>query len=126
MEYTDVKFDIFHAGYPYCRELGTMAKNFQNVYIDMCWTSIISPKVSREFLSEWIETVPANKIMAFGGDYSYVEGAYAHAKMAREMVAAVLAEKVLDGYLTEDDAHELARKFLRTNAIDLFKLPLRK
>ena len=126
MEYPDVKFDLFHGGYPYGRELGAMAKNFQNVYIDMVWTTIISPKLSREFLSEWIEIVPANKIIAFGGDYSYVEGAYAHAKMVREMVTETLAEKVISGYLTEEEANELAIKFLRTNPIELFNLPLQK
>jgi len=123
-EYRDVKFVIFHGSYPYGPELGTMAKNFPNVFIDLCWMHIISPKVSREFLSEWIETVPANKITGFGGDYLHVEGAYAHAEMAREVVATVLAEKVLQGYLTEKDAGELAVKFLRDNALALYKLKL--
>jgi predicted TIM-barrel fold metal-dependent hydrolase len=99
-----------------------MAKNFPNVFIDMCWLHIISPKVARESLAEWIETVPANKITGFGGDYLYVEGAYAHAEMAREVVAAVLAEKVRSGCLTAADARELAVKFLRNNAIDLYQL----
>ena len=101
-----------------------MAKNFANVYFDMCWLHIISPKVAREYLSEWIETVPANKIMAFGGDYKFVEGVCAHAAMARENVAAVLAEKVLTGYLIEQDAADLAVKFLRQNAVYVYRLPL--
>lgn len=126
MAYPDVKFVIFHGGYPYGPELSTMAKNFPNVYIDLCWMHIISPKVTRESLSEWIETVPVNKITAFGGDYRYVEGAYAHAEMAREVVTATLAEKVLGGYLTAADARELAVKFLRNNAIDLYRLKLSK
>lgn len=126
MEYPDVKFDLFHGSYPYGHELGAMAKNFPNVYIDMCWMHIISPKLSQDCLSEWIETVPGNKILGFGGDYSYVEGAYAHARMAREVIATVLAEKVISKYLTEDEANELAVKILRTNAIELFNLPLQK
>ncbi len=87
-----------------------MGKNFANVYLDLCWLHIISPKVARDCLSEWIETVPSNKIMAFGGDLSYVEGAWTHAEMARENVARVLAEKVDSGYMTEDDAAALAEK----------------
>ena len=126
MEYPEVNFAIFHGGYPYGRELGTIAKNFPNAFIDMCWMQIISPELSREFLSEWLETVPSNKIMAFGGDYRFPEGSYAHLKMAKEVVAVVLAEKVISGYITEKEANELARKLLRTNAIDLFKLPLEK
>ena len=126
MAYPKVKFVIFHGSYPYGHELSTMAKNFPNVYIDMCWLHIISPKIARESLSEWIETVPANKITGFGGDYRYVEGVYSHAEMAREGIAEVLAEKVLRGYLTETDARELAVKLLRNNAIDLYRLKLPK
>jgi len=125
MVFPDVKFVLFHGGYPYGPELSTMAKNFPNVYIDMCWLHIISPRVARAYLAEWIETVPANKIMAFGGDYKFVEGVCAHAAMARENVAAVLAEKVLIGYLTEPEAADLAVKFLRKNAIEIFRLPLK-
>jgi hypothetical protein len=42
MEYRDTQFDIFHGGWPYSSELGALAKNFPNVYIDMCWMHIIS------------------------------------------------------------------------------------
>jgi hypothetical protein len=83
---------------------------------------IISPWVARQALHEWIETVPANKILAFGGDYIFVEGAYAHARLARHNVAAVLAEKVEARYLTEDEAVSLAHKLLRENAVRLFCL----
>jgi len=54
------------------------------------------------------------------------EDAYAHAEMAREVVTAALAEKVLSGYLAAADARELAVKFLRNNAIDLYRLKLPK
>jgi hypothetical protein len=42
------------------------------------------------------------------------------------MVTETLAEKVISGYLTEEEANELAIKFLRTNPIELFNLPLQK
>ncbi len=55
-------------------------------------------------LHEAIETVPANKIFAFGGDYIVPEGSYGHSVMARRVVSRVLTEKVEDGYLTEEEA----------------------
>jgi len=122
LEYREASFDVFHGGYPYCRELAALAKNFPNVYVDMCWLHAISPAVSRRMLDEWIETVPANKIFAFGGDYIFVEGAYAHCKLARQTVTRVLADKVEDGYLTEDEAVELAVKMLRTNPAEVYGL----
>ena len=121
-EYRNVKFDIFHGSYPYCSELATLAKNFPNVYVDMCWLHVLSPAVSRRALNEWIETVPANKIFAFGGDYVFVEGVYGHSRMARENVARILAHKIQEGYLSEDDALSLAQKMLHDNPYELYRL----
>jgi predicted TIM-barrel fold metal-dependent hydrolase len=121
IEYPRVKFDIFHASYPYTGELTTIVKNFPNVYADMCWMYVISPYVARRILSEWIETLPSNKIFAFGGDYMIVEGAYAHAKMARDNIARVLAEKVEEGYFSSSEAIEFARRILRDNSLEIFK-----
>ena len=124
IEYPEARFDLFHAGYPYQSEMATLGKNFPNVYVDLCWVHVISPWVARQTLHEWIETVPANKIFAFGGDYIFVEGTYAHAVLARSNVAQVLAEKVEAGYLTEDEAVALAHKLLRENAVQFFRLPV--
>jgi predicted TIM-barrel fold metal-dependent hydrolase len=124
LEYPEARFALFHAGYPYSGELATLGKNFPNVYLDLCWVHIISPWAARRILHEWIETVPANKIFAFGGDYIFVEGTYAHSRLARGNVATVLTEKVESGYLTEDEAVQLARQLLRENAIRFFRLPV--
>ena len=122
MEYPGVNFCLFHSSYPYGGELSTLAKNFPNVFIDMCWSAIISPSYSKRYLHEWLETVPANKIMAFGGDFGGVECVYAHSVMARRIVAEVLIEKVADGYITEDEAVLVARRLLRENAMEIFKI----
>lgn len=122
MAHPRVDFCLFHGSYPYGGELAVLAKNFPNVYIDMCWSAIISPSYSKRYLHEWIETVPANKILAFGGDYSVVELVYAHAVMARRIVAEVLIEKVSSGYLSEKEAIAVAQRILRTNALEVFRL----
>ncbi len=120
IEYPEARFDLFHAGYPFQSEMATLGKNFANVFVDLCWVHVISPWVARQTLHEWIETVPANKIFAFGGDYIFVEGAYAHAVMARENVTRVLVEKVESGYLSEEEALVLAHKLLHDNAAAFF------
>ena len=122
MEYPEVNFCIFHSSYPYGGELSVLAKNFPNVFIDMCWTPVISPAYTIRYLNEWLETVPANKIMVFGGDYSVVELVYAHSVFARRIVAKVLIEKVKTGYFSEEEAKHIARKLLRENALEIFKL----
>jgi len=121
-EYPNVKFILFHGSYPYGGELSTLAKNFRNVYIDMCWMYVISPTYSERYLHEWLETVPANKIMAFGGDYFNIEGVYSHLMLAKQVISNVLTAKVKDGYFTEDEAIKIARMILHDNAMNIFKI----
>ena len=124
LEYPQAKFDLFHGGYPFMGEALALAKNFSNVFLDLCWLYIISPSAGARMLHEAIETVPANKIFAFGGDFIIPEGSYGHSVMARRTVSRVLTEKVEDGYLSEDEAAALARRILRDNPAALYKLRL--
>lgn len=122
LKYRDVQFALFHGGYPYGSELASLAKNFQNVYIDLCWLYIISPSYSERYLHEWLETVPASKIMGFGGDYENVENIYGHLLFARQIVSNVLSAKVKDGYFTEEEAIRVAKMMMHDNAVELFGL----
>ncbi|MDD4190375.1 MAG: amidohydrolase family protein [Mangrovibacterium sp.] len=125
LKYPKAKFVLFHGNYPYMEELTYLAKSFPNVYIDMCWMAIISPPASKQYLEEWLLTVPASKIMAFGGDIGRnVEWVYGHAVMARSIVAEVLAKMVNDKYYTEEEAIAIAGMILRNNAIDLYNIEL--
>ena len=75
----------------------------------MCWAHIISPHASVEALLEWIDSIPVNKISAFGGDYKFVDGVFGHQMLARQNVARALAIKVHEGVLDAEKAKKLAR-----------------
>ncbi len=122
IEYREAKFDLFHGGYPFIHEWVSLAKNFANVYPDMCWMYIISPTVSGRLIHELIETVPANKILGFGGDSLHVEGAYAHSRLARQVISNALVEKVESAYFSEEEAIKLAERILKDNAAALYNL----
>lgn len=122
LQYRDVNFILFHGGYPFGGELASLAKNFRNVYIDLCWLYIISPGFSERYLHEWLETVPANKIMGFGGDYHNVENVYGHLLFAKEVIGNVLTEKVKSRYFSEEEAKKIASMLLYENAVNFFKL----
>ncbi len=122
LEYRNVKFDIFHMSYPYIMEIGNIAKNFRNVFIDMCWGHIVSPAVARRALVEWLDALPANKISAFGGDYCFIDGVYGHQLLARQNVAASLARKVDDGTFSLARAKEIATWVFVDNPRNLFSL----
>ena len=118
------RFVLMHCGYPYGEELLAMAKNLPNVTLDMCWIYIISPRFAAEFLDRAIETLPSDKVLGFGGDYVVPEGSYGHSVMCREIVSKVLADRVIEGFWTEEEALEYAKALLRDNAIKTFKLNL--
>ena len=68
--------------------------------------------------------VPNTKIFGFGGDYSIVEKVYGHLKMARQDIACVLAEKVREGAWSRAEASLVARRLMRDNAAEFYRLPL--
>jgi uncharacterized protein len=122
LEYENVTFDLFHMGYPYTREIGNLAKNFRNVNIDMCWGHIVSPEAARRALTEWLDAVPANKIIGFGGDYCFVDGVYGHQRLARDNVATALAAKVADGTMDLERARLIADWLLVDNPRRILRL----
>jgi len=122
LEHPDVDFDIFHMGYPFQDVVSVLAKNFPNVFIDMCWAHIISPAASIKALAEWIDSVPVNKISAFGGDYIFIDGVYGHQFLARQNVSRALAVKVDEGMMDVDRAKEISRMLFYKNPYSIFKL----
>lgn len=122
-EYPDVRFVLFHGSYPYGGELAALAKTYPNVYIDLNWTYAISPSYAKRYLSEWLETIPASKIMAFGGDYNCVENIYGVYQIAKQIITEVLTEKVSNNQLSENEARQVAKMILHDNAVEFYGLP---
>jgi predicted TIM-barrel fold metal-dependent hydrolase len=123
IQYPKAKFSLFHISYPYQHEVVALCKHFRNVYADMCWSWIIDPEASRQFLRQFLTAVPANKLFAFGGDYIVAEPVYGHLRIARDGITRVLSELVADGYLVVPEAIEIARRILRDNALAVFPDP---
>lgn len=122
LKYPDVTFDIFHISYPFQNELTVLAKNYQNVFIDMCWAHIISPNASVNALLEWFDTVPLNKISAFGGDYAFIDGVYGHQYMARINIARALSIAVANGIFDMEKAKIVAGMLFLDNPKKIFRL----
>jgi predicted TIM-barrel fold metal-dependent hydrolase len=112
-----------HICYPYYEEILSVAKQYTNAYIDMCWSWIINPIAAKDFLKKYLVTAPANKILTFGGDYIPVEPVLGHAVVARRGIALALSELVEEGWLSLDRADELADMIMHKNARTIFNLP---
>ncbi|MDQ1255454.1 MAG: Amidohydrolase family protein [Candidatus Hydrogenedentes bacterium] len=119
----NVRFDLYHLGFPWVREAIMLGKGFPNVWLNLCWTHIISQRFVMAALDEMIDLIPMNKILAFGGDYGLpVEKVYGHLVMAREDIARVLARRIEDNEMTESQALALAKQWFWDNPVELYRL----
>ena len=102
-----------------------LGKGFANVWINFCWTHIISQRFAVAGLDETIDLIPMNKILIFGGDYGTpVEKVYGHLVMAREDIAEVLARRIRSGQMSESQALVLIQKWFWENPKELYGLEL--
>jgi len=121
----EVRFDLFHANWPYGGELLYLGKNYPNVALDFCWTNIIDPMYCQNLFRQALTCVPHGKIHGYGTDYvGRVECAWAHAQIARDNIAIALSDMVELEYLGLDEAKEVARDWLFDNANAFFGLGL--
>lgn len=125
LAHRNTRFDLYHAGIPWIRETGNMAKELPNCWLNMCWCHIISQRMSVSALDEWLDLVPHSKIIGFGGDYCRpVEKIYGHLVMAREDIAEALAGRIERGTMRYGEALEAARMMLYDNPRELYALDL--
>ncbi len=121
----DVRFDLFHANWPYSGELLFLAKNHPNVTIDFCWANIIDPVYCQNLFKQILSSVPHGKVHGFGSDFGgCAEFAWAHAAIARDNIAIALAEMIEMDCINLDDAKQVARAWLFDNASEFYRLGL--
>ncbi len=122
----DVRFDLFHANWPYSGELLYLGKNYPNVTLDFCWANIIDPIYCQNLFKQALSSVPHGKIHGYGSEVGgdSVDQAWAHAQIARDNIAIALSDLVEIDYLGLDEAQEVAYAWLFANANDFFRLGL--
>lgn len=120
--YPNARFDLFHGSFPYVSDMTALGKYFPNIMIDMCYMHIVGPEGSRRALREWLDAVPVTKIIAFGADYSVPEKIFGHLQLAQANVAIVLAERIEENRMTEEQAIDVARLMFYENAKRWYKL----
>lgn len=113
-------FVLMHAAWPQQEQLLAAAKHCPNVMVDLCWAWVLAPLATRDFVCRFLSTVPASKLLCFGGDYHVAELIVGHAEIARRGLQAALEDLVRCGWLTLDGAMELVAPLMRDNAIELF------
>lgn len=121
-QYKNVRFDVFHAGWPFSYLLGSVGKEFPNVWLDLCWAWAMSPIEMERVLDEWLANVPCNKIFLFGADTGnpFCEAGYA--QQARKGLGRVLARKIERGEYDLGTAKFVARRLMHENPREFFAM----
>jgi len=123
MKHRDTVFDLYHGGIPWVREIGVMGNQYPNVVLNLCWCHQISPFMTEQMLNEWLDLVPVNKIIGFGGDNcDGPEKTYGVLVMARENIARALAVRICRGTMTESRAADICRAWLYENPKRIYRL----
>lgn len=121
----NIRFDLFHSGIPYVREMGLIGVNFRNVTVNLCWAHSINAAMTRSALDEYLDTLGSDKVIAFGSDVRWmVEKVYGHLELARQNIASVLASRIDRGLMNFEEALRLAKEWLFDNPARLYKLPV--
>ena len=120
--FPNVRFDILHAGIPFIHESSVLGKLFPNVYMNMALTYVISMAMAKQTLSELIDLVPGNRILAFGSDVEFPEMICGHLEMAFSCVSEVLADKVCNDFLSKREAIALVKKIFCQNGTELYRI----
>lgn len=118
--YRAVRFDLFHAGWPFSEVTAAIGKEFPNVWLDLCWAWSMSPRHMERTLDEWLATVPHNKLFAFGGDTGLPFNTVGYAQQARRGVANVLERKVESSEYDVPTARRVAQRIMHQNAQEFY------
>lgn len=121
--YRDTTFDLYHAGIPWVREMAVIGNQYPNAHLNLVWCHQISPYMTEHMLNEWIDLVPLNKIIGFGGDNcDGPEKTFGVLRMMQENIARALAVRVTRGQLSEARAVEICRMWLYDNPRRIYHL----
>jgi hypothetical protein len=122
-DHRQTRFDLLQGGQPWLRSSAVIAARFPNVSLNLSLAPAHSEQVATTALCEWLQLVPANKIIAFGGNPRRpVPTIYGHLLVARRVVAGALAQHIERGRMDLTEATQVARDLLLNNATRLYAL----
>jgi hypothetical protein len=114
-----MKIDLSHSGWPNHGAAMVLARTFPQVYLNLCWTPVLSRALGRRILSEALDMLPADKILV-GTDTGTAEACLGAVRLIRSLLAEVLDEKVRSGQFDLGAARRLACGILLDNPLAFY------
>lgn len=114
-----LKVILLHGGYPFGSDLAALSQTYGNVFIDFSWMPYLHHFYLRQKLSEWLEILPANKLL-YGSDTSAPEFHVAAAHYTRESLNCVLNDGYVRRIWSSKQVEWLAQRVLYENTADVY------
>lgn len=118
-----LKIVLMHGGFPFSDTLTALATSHGNVFVDFSMMAHLHVGMLRRLLEEWMETLPANKVM-FGTDTTAPEHHIASSLRARALLDEVFTAGVRSGLWTPTQVDWLAQRVLWENTADVYQVSL--
>lgn len=120
-KYPNAIFDVYHMGIPYVRETAFLGKNYPNVNLNLCWAYSVSENIVLNTLDEWIDVVPTNKIIGFGGDLiTLPEHVVGMLEVAKHDLCLVLARRIINERMDMQSAKNILKAWLYDNPARIY------
>jgi len=120
-DHPNTKFVLFHLSFPYLDDVISLAHNYPNVYIDICWVPLISYNLATDSINKLLDTVNADKI-CWGCDTWSVEESYGAILAMAYSLSTALEKRVQDGFMSEKRAFAVCERIMYSNAKTLYEL----
>ncbi|MDC7235865.1 MAG: amidohydrolase family protein [Spirochaetales bacterium] len=115
----ETKFVLFHGGFPWIQDMMALLHSYRNVYPDLCWLPLLSPKAAETALHQYIEIGLSDRV-CWGCDTWSGEESYGAVMAFEAVLNKVLKEKKEEGYLSEGDFSFLKDGFRYRNGAKLY------
>lgn len=118
-----LQFDLYHFNYPLLEPYVQMMKSYPNVYANGAWATGMMTEYAKLFLKEALHSLPAERVLAYGGD-SHCAGEMTQVTLnnALQVVDSVLGDAMAEGYLSLDEAENVAKIWLSGSARRLYRI----
>jgi glucuronate isomerase len=111
-EFPDVHFNILNGCEADEPVLASLCTAYNNVSLAGYWWQAFYPSVLHDGWYRRLDKVPAGCLCGFFSDGWCIEWTYGRLRLVQRTLANVLAEKIERGFLTEENAVDLARRIL--------------
>lgn len=110
--HSKLRFQCFLSSQHANQSLCTLCRELPNFSLAGYWWHNFFPAIIRQVMEERMDMLPLNKQMGFFSDAYCAEWSYAKALLVRRQMAEVLANKVMQGQYSLDEALSVAKEIL--------------